>query len=92
MEIKDAVRNAIAFAQDALGYERTASIRLEEIESSSVDNRPVWLVTLSTTSRPAVPAMALGLHEDRDYKVFTVAKDSGEVLSMRIRLLATPTM
>jgi hypothetical protein len=92
MEIKEAVRNAIAFARDALGFERTTSIRLEEIESSSVGNRPVWLVTLSTTSGPALPTMALGLHEDRDYKVFTVAKDNGEVLSMKIRLLATPMM
>lgn len=96
MEIKDAVRNAIAFARESLGPERTANIRLEEIESSIVDGRPVWLITLSSVLEPDGPvppmkalAAALGTYTEREYKVFTVAKDNGEVLSMKIRLLAT---
>ena len=99
MEIKDAVRNAEAFAIDSLGQDRTINIRLEEIESSTVDDRPVWLITLSipfvTGNGPASAmraiAASLGADTEREYKVFTVAKDTGEILSMKIRLLAAPT-
>jgi hypothetical protein len=94
MEIKDAVRNAIAFASESLGPERTADIRLEEVESSTVVGRSVWQITLSISSiPPGAPgfARALGADWEREYKVFTVAKDNGEVLSMKIRLLAAPS-
>ncbi len=87
----------MAFARDSLGEQRTADIRLEEIESSTVDERPVWLVTLSNALVPsgegreiARAMMAIGADLEREYKVLTVAKDTGEILSMRIRLLATP--
>jgi hypothetical protein len=36
-------------------------------------------------------AVALGADFGREYKVFTVRKRTGEVLSMKIRLLPTPT-
>jgi len=95
MDIKDAVRNAIVFASESLGAERTANIRLEEIESSTVDDRPVWLITLSNSTKPNGSfnsiAAALGAEADREYKVFAVTKDNGEVPSMKIRLLAAPT-
>jgi hypothetical protein len=102
MEIKDAVRSAIAFATESLGPERTISIRLEEVESSNVDGKPVWLITLSSilmaqrrdTTSPTgsipMPPWMLGADAEREYKVFTVAKETGEVLSMKIRLLAVP--
>ena len=71
--------------------------RLEEIESSTVDGNEVWLITLSTALVDEGPlaqmrslATALGADVAREYKVFTVAKSNGEVLSMKIRLLATP--
>jgi hypothetical protein len=48
MDLKEAVRNAIVFAVGTLGQERTGDIRLEEIESSTVEGRPVWLITLSS--------------------------------------------
>ena len=89
--IKDAVAKAEALARDSLGPERTADIRLEEIYSSTVDGRPVWLITLSSASIPPVLARAVGVDFEREYKVFTVAKDNGEVLSMKIRLLAVPS-
>ena len=47
VDIKTAVANAIDFAKASLGPERTAGIRLEEIESSKVDEEQVWLITLS---------------------------------------------
>lgn len=94
MDLDQAVRNAVAFASKSLGPERTINIRLEEIESSSVDGKPVWLITLS--SQPPEPVRVvqswsfLGADAEREYKVFAIAKDTGEVLSMKIRLLSTP--
>ena len=73
-------------------------IRLEEIESSRVDGTDVWLITLSSYMPdhrgPLAPVSvwnAIGAEREREYKVFTVAKDTGEVLSMKIRLLAAPS-
>lgn len=97
IDIKTAVANAIGFAKSSLGPERTAGIRLEEIESSIVDGMPVWLITLSNAFVEDGPlasvkalATAMGADAAREYKVFTVSKETGEVLSMKIRLLATP--
>jgi hypothetical protein len=91
MEIDHAVQSAKAFASKSLGPERTENIRLEEIESSVVDGKSVWLITLShgVSVSPIIRQM-LGADSDREYKVFTVTKDTGEVLSMKIRLLAAP--
>ena len=96
VDIKRATANAIDFATSALGPDRTVAIRLEEIESSVVDGREVWLITLSSAlSSPFDTSMTglravIGAEVPREYKVFTVAKDTGEVLSMKIRLLTAP--
>lgn len=91
MDIDQAVRNATAFALKSLGLERTANIRLEEIESSVIDGKAVWLITLSHGMNVSpIMRQMLGADSDREYKVFTVTKDTGEVFSMKIRLLATP--
>ena len=94
MDIKDAVRNAMAFATESLGPQRTADLRLEEIESSTVDGSAVWLVTLSNALPPNPSSLraAMGADAGREYKVYTVSKETGEVLSMKIRLLAVPAM
>jgi len=97
VDIKDAVTAAIEFARNSLGSERTANIRLEEIESSSVNGKEVWLITLSTPIQDGGPftgmrdlASVLGADTKREYKVFTVSKSDGNVLAMKIRLLETP--
>jgi hypothetical protein len=97
VDIKLAVERAKRFARDALGVEWLADVRLEEIESSIVNGEPVWLITLSNplrsegiTAAGRAIAAALGADMQREYKVFEVAKDSGEVRSMKIRLFATP--
>jgi hypothetical protein len=95
MEIEDAVQKAIAFARESPGPDRTSGIRLEEVESSEFDGIRVWLITLSSLppDRPPFPReslfAALGADTNREYKVFMVRKDDGEVLSMKIRLLST---
>ena len=90
VSIKEATANAIEFARAALGPERTTGVRLEEVESTKVGGEDAWLITLSMVS-PDEPinslAAALG-NGKREYKVFTVLKDNGEVMSMKIRELA----
>ena len=46
--IKEATENAIMFARDVLGEQRTHDVRLEEIESTTIRSAvPAWLITLS---------------------------------------------
>jgi len=90
VSVKQATEKAIAFAQDALGTERTAGIRLEEVESTMVGNTDAWLITLSMVA----PDQLLGSvipgfsTPKREYKSFTVLKSNGDVRSMKIRELA----
>lgn len=100
VDINGAVAAAIEFARNSLGAQRTVDICLEEIESSSLDGIEVWLITLSAAFVPpgSIAAMlagvgaTLGADATREYKIFTVSKSNGEVLSMKIRLLAVPAM
>jgi hypothetical protein len=95
--VQEATRNATIFAQQALGHERTQGIRLEEIESSTENDQPVWHITLSMLSHEpdedlppkaiAAPSIFGGLRK-REYKTFSVLKDTGEVTSMKIRELS----
>jgi hypothetical protein len=91
--IKEATQAAIAFAREALGPERTTGIRLEEIESTTVDGQAAWHITLSMITPPEQHgtlgdlASVLGTTR-REYKSFAVLKDTGEVQSMKIRELA----
>lgn len=89
VSIKEAAASAIAFAQEALGPERTTGVRLEEVESTTVTGEDAWLITLSmfTPSSGSIVA-ALSGTEKREYKSFTVLKSSGEVKAMKIRELA----
>ncbi len=85
--IKDAVRNASAFAAEALGPERTAGLQLEEVESGLANHEDAWLITLSML----VPSKwdAVLKEPKRAYKVFAVSKSTGEVAWMRMRELTT---
>jgi hypothetical protein len=90
VSIKEATANAIEFALAALGPERTAGVRLEEVESAKVGGQDAWLITLSMISPDELlgPIQAVLGRGKREYKTFTVLKDNGEVRSMKIRELA----
>jgi len=79
------------FAAGVLDDNRAQDLRLEEIESGEAEGAPVWTVTLSMR-RPKWAASAMGIElpsfGERDYKTFTVKKETGEVLAMKIRELA----
>jgi hypothetical protein len=85
--IQEATKNSIAFAQELLGPDRAKGLQLEEVESGSQDGKDVWRVTLSMASSEPLNNLvaALGAFRQREYKTFTVLKDTGEVTSMKIR-------
>ncbi|MBO3463984.1 hypothetical protein [Aetokthonos hydrillicola] len=75
--------------QDMIGNSIN-DILLEEVELS--ENKKLWYVTLGF-SRPAVKnertlipdVISLAARNEREYKVFTVDAETGEVKSMKIR-------
>jgi hypothetical protein len=85
--IKEAVAAAIQFATSVLPPARTTDIRLEEVEMGEHKGDDVWLITLSMAPPQPVIAEYLGGHA-REFKTFTVHKETGEVLAMKIRELA----
>jgi hypothetical protein len=89
VSIKEAVQSAIVFAQETLGAERTKGLRLEEVESADVNGADAWLITLSMLVPDPLADQFPFSDRARDYKVFTVLKNTGEVTAIRIRELAT---
>ena len=82
VSIKEAVERAVAFAQEVLEPPRTTGLRLEETDLGKIGPQDVWFITLSMpTDNPLRFAT-------RDYKTFAVSKQTGEVLSMKIREVA----
>lgn len=81
--VKEAVANAVQFANSVLDPARTTGMRLEEVDFGEEKNNPVWLITLSMPVQNSLVNLGLG----REYKTFAVHKGTGEVLAMRIREL-----
>ena len=84
--LKQAVANAMEFAASVL-EDRAKDVRLEEVESGVFSGAQAWQITLSMTRQDllGIPGFNAG---QRDYKTFTVVKDTGEVIAMNIRELA----
>ena len=87
--LKDAVANAMLFAKGVLEPERTLDLRLEEVEWEFRNEGEVWLITLSMAKPFSEVERNLFRAGERDYKVFTVRCDTGEVVSMKIREIAS---
>ena len=86
IDVKTAVGIAVRYIQELLPKERLRDLRLEEVERT--DDNEHWLVTLgySTRTDPSTPFEALGGPRfEREYKVFKVSAQSGEVTFMKIR-------
>jgi hypothetical protein len=91
--VKQAVESAAAFAKTILGEERTAGLQLEEVDFGKHFERDAWKITLSMLRRDpfreaSAPALMRSLTAARDYKTLIVDRETGDVLSMRIRELA----
>jgi hypothetical protein len=93
VDVKTAVDNAVQYAHEWLG---SPNALLEEVEASRRGDQDVWLVTLSIPRRyPPTGRNALGplgisdaaaiLYGNREFKVFEVDGQTGDVRSMKIR-------
>lgn len=87
VSVKQAVENAAAFARSILEPDRVVDLRLEEVETGNLEGEEAWVITLSARDSEK------GLTEflppgPRVYKRFFVSKESGQVLSMKIREMA----
>jgi hypothetical protein len=82
--VKEAVSKAMEFATGVLSPARTVDMRLEEVEAGDYKGQDVWLITLSMGGQ----GLAFLAPSASDFKTFAVHKETGEVLSMKIRPLA----
>jgi hypothetical protein len=88
IDVKQAVKAAIQFAEEALGPEEAGGARLEEIEMTS--DEAFWLITLGLPDRAILEGRTAwetlaGASGKRDYKVFKVDVRTGKVVSMKMR-------
>lgn len=91
VEVKEAVRRALAFLHDLYSDEALPNLRLEEVELSE-DGR-YWLITYGfTAAEQDVESNALWsavggstTHQRRDYKLIRVDAETGTPVSMKIR-------
>ena len=90
IDVKTAVTRAADYAKEWLASDQ---VFLEEVELSKRGDSGIWLITLSIPRRdnygalsgllPRSPAELL--YGGREYKVFEVDAETGEVRSMKIR-------
>jgi hypothetical protein len=84
-----AAKQYFEYIQDMIGNPIN-DILLEEVELS--EDKKIWYVTLgfsrpvAKTERSLIPeAISLATKYEREYKLFTVDAETGEVKSMKIR-------
>lgn len=99
IDVKAAVAKAMAYLGELYDTSKFREILLEEVEKSPDDK--FWLVTLGY-SRPLeaastdllkaiAPAFGVSTKYTREYKVFAIDANNGEVRSMKIRELTSGT-
>jgi hypothetical protein len=94
-DIKMAVAKAKTFALETLGGAH-GDYSLEEMERDTYKGRDVWMITLGMPKNVATPIEAVAPDamralfgpREREYKTFIVDTDTGEVLAMKLRVLA----
>lgn len=86
IDVKAAVRIAIDYLREFQEFIPAQGIRLEETE---YDDSGTWLITLSTIddSDPLMGRIAQLAGGKRDYRIFRIDAQTGEVKSMKVRTL-----
>ncbi|NER04808.1 MAG: hypothetical protein F6K17_20500 [Okeania sp. SIO3C4] len=79
-----AAKKYLQSLQSILEY-KIQDLRLEEVELS--EDRKYWLITLGFITTTAGEEESFFLKKERDYKVFKIHAETGEVESMKIREL-----
>jgi hypothetical protein len=77
IDVKQAVNIAVEYLKAF--YPHLKQIRLEEVELS--DDRNFWFITLSYPDESNITI----LPPSKQYKIFKIDVETGEVLSMKIR-------
>ncbi|GIW25354.1 hypothetical protein [Meiothermus sp.] len=84
LEVKEAVRIATEYIQTLFSERQIPELRLEEVELTP-DNQ-FWEVTLSFVVREPTAYLSLGdAARTREYKIFRINAETGQVQSMKIR-------
>jgi hypothetical protein len=78
--VKDAINSVKKFISDLFGSDQLRYATLEEVEFD-LSNRE-WIVTMSITTPGAIVFSGT---ENRDYKVFKVDAETGQVTSMKMK-------
>jgi hypothetical protein len=87
IDVKAAVKIAMKYLDDFRDIITARQVRLEETEYDDVGD---WLITLSSvddSSAPMGPLVAALGGARRDYRIFRIDAETGEVKSMKVRIL-----
>lgn len=82
IDAKQAVQIA---KQKAVEMLNQSPINLEELERETYKGRDVWSITLSFQREPSI----FPLGEPREYKRFLIDAETGELVAMKIREVAS---
>lgn len=104
IDVKEATRLANVHLMNLLGQDNVSSVRLEEVEVAKEAKRigpedmlkliedpesgtdKYWLITLSYL--PATPNPLIAGEDQRQYKIFKINAETGEMMAMKIRKVA----
>ncbi len=84
IDVKQAAQSVNVFFNELYRDKGATDVRLEEVEL--VEDGKYWLITISFQP-PTVITNFLSIKPIRQYKIFKVDAQSGQVLSMKIREL-----
>jgi hypothetical protein len=79
IDVKSAVRIAVDYMHGLNEFLPTYELRLEETELS--EDGGYWYITLSFPE-------SIGVFEKRAFKIFKIDTETGQVLSMKVRMPA----
>ncbi len=81
LDVREAAKRASEYFAALYSNDNPAKLRLEEVEL--IEDGQFWLITLSYPR--AGLGELFGTDGPREYKVFKIQADTGEVKSMKIR-------
>ncbi len=84
ISVKEAAKNAYEYMKEIPGYENNENIAVEEVELSEEEStdKKYWLITIGY---PVGFNVLQPTSRSKEYKIFKVDSDTGEVISMKIR-------
>jgi len=84
ISVKEAAKNAYEYMKEIPGYENNEEIAVEEVELSEEEStaKKYWLITVGY---PVGFNILQPTSRSKEYKIFKVDADTGEVISMKIR-------